>query len=207
MPSSTEKTNDADFARTLAEAVKRHKAGDLETAKRLYQDLLDRDAENAIALGNLGALYLSLNRHGTAIEYLKRALRADPNQAPVRKNLGGALVESGDHRGAVESYQRATELNSQDIESWVMLSRSLARLSELDRANAAIESALALDPKSTFALNQAAGLCRDQLDLGKAEVFANRAIAIAPSNPNYHHRLGHILLHAGKFQEGWRKYE
>ncbi len=47
---------------------------DFESAKKLYEQALDIDAENVTTLNNLGLLYHQLKEYATAVNYYEKAI-------------------------------------------------------------------------------------------------------------------------------------
>lgn len=76
-----------------------------------------------------------------------------------------------------------------------------------DKALAAYERSLALDPKLADTLASISGfwLNRDASD--KAEEYARRALAQEPNNHSARMHLGFALLEQGRFTEAWPYYE
>lgn len=66
---------------------------ELETAGQLYEELLQREPHNAVALYRLGLLCLERGERDRAVGLWQRALRASPEHAPAAFELAQCYAE------------------------------------------------------------------------------------------------------------------
>lgn len=91
-------------------------AGSLQSANRLdesiaeYQTVLERDADNGIALNNLAWTYY-LTKDARAADTARRAFELMPSSGSVADTLGWILVEAGQVAEGVEMLERAVTLS------------------------------------------------------------------------------------------------
>ena len=78
---------------------------------------LKYDAQNELALNNLGALELIQRRYKQATHYLKQALALDESDASAHLNLAEAWMGMGQVDRAMTEYSRALELDSDILTS------------------------------------------------------------------------------------------
>ena len=71
----------ASIAEVLALAVQHHQAGALQQAEQLYRQILQVDPQHVDALHLLGLLAKQAGRHDLACEYIRQALRLQPDFA------------------------------------------------------------------------------------------------------------------------------
>ena len=81
--------------------------GDLERAKRSFEEALSRDPKHHRALTNLGNVALEENRVDDAIAAYEAALRLDEDFANAHHNLGVAYRRKGQIDRSVRSIRRA----------------------------------------------------------------------------------------------------
>jgi len=62
-----------------------------------------------------------VQKHDDALATLDRAVKVDPNEGEVFFMIGEVLSEVGDTARAINSYQRATELNPDILDAWLAL--------------------------------------------------------------------------------------
>jgi tetratricopeptide (TPR) repeat protein len=109
-------------------------------------------------------------------------------------------------------YRRAIEADPKFVPAYVGLSRVLVRQIydsgarrdvNLPEAEAAIETALRLDPNSADALVQSAFFAQD----GEAEARLRRAIELNPNHARAYAKLSDLLAESGSFEEALRYAE
>jgi len=95
---------------TLKRAVAAHKAGDLETAARLYRDILTAKPDHVGALHLLGVIECQLGRHDEGIRLIDAALRIEPRHAAAGHNRANALFELARVPEALRDYRQALDV-------------------------------------------------------------------------------------------------
>ena len=84
--------------------------GDLRDAVTSYESALEDLSESAPILNNLGFAYFRLGRYDRAIDYLERAVAADPENSEAQLNLGLIYYDLERYSQAVEPLERAAQL-------------------------------------------------------------------------------------------------
>ena len=85
--------------------------GDTRGAVDDYLVALDAFGESDIVLNNIGYAYLELSRYDLAVDYLSRALAANPANAQVHLNLGLYYFALQRYPAAITSFQEAIRLD------------------------------------------------------------------------------------------------
>ena len=85
-------------------------AGAYELAIPRFEDVLRVDSTNESATVNLASAYKSIGKTPAAIDLIRRAVKERPS-APLYNLLAGLDEEAGDYVEAVQSFQRAVELD------------------------------------------------------------------------------------------------
>ncbi|MBK5940964.1 tetratricopeptide repeat protein [Halochromatium roseum] len=86
----------------------------------------------------------------TAISTLNQAVTADPASSLARTRLGGAYLLSQDYPSAVEQFQQAISLDTQNAGAFIGLGMAYVHLKQAGPAKAALSEAKRLNPaKST----------------------------------------------------------
>lgn len=125
----------------------REAEGEFREAQRLTPRFLD-------AHSNLATLYLRQRRYGDAITAFRSALALDPTHAGVRGGLARALrsravelVQEGQVDEAGRLWQEATRMAPDDGDLLSAIGRALVEKGRGPEALAALERAVALDPR------------------------------------------------------------
>ncbi|HEY6986280.1 MAG TPA: sulfotransferase [Rhodanobacteraceae bacterium] len=126
------------------EAIQRR---DLEEAERALAGV------NALAPNHAEVLRLNAvvahmrQRYKDALELLRRADAAKPDDALIWNNLGSALGEMGDIDGALNAFRKSCELAPRTPAAWFNLGKALEHQAYTREAQDAIKHLLDLDPK------------------------------------------------------------
>jgi predicted TPR repeat methyltransferase len=94
---------------TLEQAMRAHQADDLDTAGRLYREVLERYAAQPDALHYLGVLEHQRGHSERAVELIRAALKIIPNHPDAHNNLGNIHKECERPVEAEACYRRALE--------------------------------------------------------------------------------------------------
>ncbi len=141
-------------AALLARAVARHREGDLDSAARLYENLLRDVPDLADGWANLGMLRRQLGRLDDAERSCRRALAIDGGHANALNNLGIVLAARGRYPEAIAAYRAVTARHPRFHEAWCNLGLSLSAAGQPGEAGRAFATALKIAPDYTEALVQ-----------------------------------------------------
>jgi predicted O-linked N-acetylglucosamine transferase (SPINDLY family) len=190
-----------DAEQTLVEATARHRAGDREAARRLYEEVLAAAPANAIALFRSGLLELELGHGQAALVRIEQAARSAPENYRHHFGLGQALRSLGRHRDAAEAIRRGLELEPQSADGYFALGAALEADGDDAGAIAAYAAALVQRPAFPEALiNRGACLQRagrwDEAVAAYAEV-----LRLQPDAADAIANLGVIALERGQIAD------
>jgi tetratricopeptide (TPR) repeat protein/SAM-dependent methyltransferase len=182
-------------------ALALHRAGELESAGRAYQEILDAHPEQPDALNLLAMIAMEDGRPAEAAELLGRAIAVSAEVPQFHCNLGNALLGAGDLPAAVEAYRRAIALRADYTEALSSLGFALAQTGQASQAVEYFDQALAIIPDYFFALNNLGDVLSEQGELGGAADAYVRAIAVEPNIAELHTKLGAVLREQGRLPE------
>ncbi len=137
-------SNTTDVASLLASGLEHHRSNRLDSAKRLYQQVLDIEPENADALNLLGAIASQVGDDTRAITLLRRAVTQRTGFAEAHNNLGVALKQAGQLDQAISSYQKALVLKPDYVDACNNLGGALTETGRAQAALPYLRKALAL---------------------------------------------------------------
>ena len=110
--------------------------GDLETAKKYYDKVLEYHPDNAIALNNIGATYMELENYKEALPYMEKALSLDESYVNSYYGLALCYYRLGRiedafnvcHKGALKSADRPENpaIREELIKLYVSVSKAYA---------------------------------------------------------------------------------
>jgi tetratricopeptide (TPR) repeat protein len=178
----------------LAEALQHHRAGRLETAAQLYQDILDAAPEHADVLHLLGVVSFQQKQLDRAAELIGRAIALRPDVAACYANLGEVYRARGQLDRAIACYRTALQLQPQNPEATNNLGLALLAQGEVEGAIARFEEALRAQPDHALLHNNLGNAWRVRGDGEQALTHFRRAVQLDPQLAEAHSNLGQLLL-------------
>lgn len=109
-------------------AVQHHKAGDLRKAERIYNQILQADPNQPVALHLLGAIAHQVGKDDIAIELITKAVARKPDYAEAHYNLCYVLEKAN----RTEAFREAVGRARRDCPGHPRLSRGEALLLKWD---------------------------------------------------------------------------
>ncbi len=93
----------------------------LEKAIEIFEEVLEHDPENLIALSNLGSLHYRRENYSRAADYYRRALDVEPTDVVARQYLGAIYYQLGEWEKAREEFQTVLELEPENetVQRWL----------------------------------------------------------------------------------------
>ena len=136
----------SDADKLFGAAMQAQQKGDMPTAIRDYQKLLQLEPKLTDARVNLGAALAHAGRYDEAIAQYRLALEAMPQNPQIRMNLGLAFYKKGDLPDAIHEFDQVHQQEPGNVQLAILLADSdirsgkgpdaLAVLQPLDAANA-----------------------------------------------------------------------
>ncbi|MBL6951814.1 MAG: tetratricopeptide repeat protein, partial [Alphaproteobacteria bacterium] len=190
----------------LNAALRHQRAGRLAEAERGYQQILQADPHQPVALNLLGVLAHQLGRHDAAIDLISKAVAIQPNYPEAHYNLGTMLHELNKPDAAVASYNKALVIRPDYAEAHNNLGNALKDLGRLDEAVASCRKALALKPDYAEAHYNLGIMLQKLNKLDEAAASYNKALAIKPDFAEALNDLGNVLKDLGRLDEAVASY-
>ena len=133
-------------ARLFAEAVAAHRAGDVFTARKLYDSVLVLTPADGDALNNLGVLLSSQHDYARALEVLRRAVLVTPRNAGVWNNIGTVYHEQGKSGDAIAAFRHALTIDPQHPGARIGLAQQFLAIHALGQAKELLDDVIATHP-------------------------------------------------------------
>jgi tetratricopeptide (TPR) repeat protein len=187
-------------------AVQHHTAGDLPNAEGVYQQILQADPNQQVALHLLGVIAHQVGKNDIAVDLITKAITIKSDYAEAYSNLG--LVLQGLERldEAAASYNKAIAINPYYAEAHYNLGNTLQGLGTLDEAVASYKKAIAIKPDLVEAYYNLGITLQELGQLDKAVESYNKALAIKLDYAEAYSNLGIALQELGKLDEAVASY-
>ena len=127
------------------------KIGQLEKAKKFFEDIIALDNSNTAALNNLGNTHKLLKDFEAAERNYKQALQIDPNFANSLQNLANLKFDLNNYDDAIELYKKAIKSEPKNFLTYYNLALLYQSLGEFDKAKFHFEKVTELNPQFTNA--------------------------------------------------------
>lgn len=173
--------------RTLTDVSTAIANGNLAQAEKTLVGLMALDParrEHPDVLRTIAAIRFRQGDHGTAVELLRAALAARPDDLALIGELVSALYSIGDHAGVLALQQRGCDLDPGNSRTWFNLGKAYRALGRYADSRAPLEKAIALEPGFAPMHVALGNTCKSLGELDVAEKHFRRAIEIDPGSGN-----------------------
>jgi serine/threonine-protein kinase len=187
---------------------------DLEISQGLFEQALEIDEDNALALGGLAGVWAGRQQFGLVSpavarplirDYMRRALAIAPNEPSLAALHANVLTwVEWDWEAAGREFERAIELNPSNWEARAFYSHYLIFMRRIDEALAQAELARAGDPFSGLVLGVANGTFAHAGQYQVALEAGREALRLDPSQPVAHDVVTMSLNGLGRMEEAVR---
>ena len=177
----------------LQQAVALHQRGQLDHARRLYEEILIDDPRNADAWHLLGVIAAVSGELEQAVASIGKAIAINPNEAVIYNNRGAALLELARPDAALEDLDRALALSPGYADAHYNRANVLRSLGQWEPALAGYDRALSLkaDHPETWSNR---GIVLAALNRWDAAMSSyDRAIALRPDFAAAHFNRANVL--------------
>ncbi|MBW4577942.1 MAG: tetratricopeptide repeat-containing glycosyltransferase family protein [Aphanothece sp. CMT-3BRIN-NPC111] len=197
----------ATIPEALKTAIQLQQQGHLSQAEQIYRQVLQQQPHHAQALHLLGLLGLQVGKYEIAIEYISKAIEANPSNSAFHNNLGVVFKKVGTVEEAIVCYQKALELNPKDASCHYNLGNLFRQREQLEEATVCYQEAVAIQPEYFEAHNNLGLALRDRGQLVGAITCFQKALAINSNYAEAHLNWALMLLLFGDFRRGFAEHE
>ncbi len=185
----------------FAVAMRYHQAGNLETAKKHYQELLRTNKKHFDALANLASIQVKAGELKQASALYRRALHIDQEVPELWFNFANLCQRLKDSLAAESALQKALDLNPVFPQAWFNLGNVLRDQDKLDEAEPPYLKVIALTPKFSRAYTNLGNVYRRQSRFSEALEMHLKAAALDPGNGDIRLNLANTLIDLKRLPE------
>src|SRR6267378_7244385 len=169
----------------FARGVELQQHGDLEGARKAYEESLQLVPRRADALSNLGVVFAHLGDYSSAINNYKKAVEIDPHLYEVRLNLGIAYYQTQDCESANRELSRVISSQPGNQQAHLLNGLCLVALNRLKEATRELEAVYQADPHNLAAAYALATTYLGTGDTEKAKKLADAVFSKVDSAESY----------------------
>ena len=186
-----------DLDQDVHHAVEAFSAGDADQAVDLYQRVITRRPDMAIAYRHLAFIEWQRGRAAVAIDVLQRALRAGVTDSRAVAQLGGYLTDTGHQADGIRLLEPIAGDPLADPDTLNALGIAYASAGRADDARRVFERVLTVNPRSSIPLENLGVLALERGDLVTAGKHFDRAVDADPRSSRAHSGVGNVALGRG----------
>ncbi len=179
-----------DFAEKYARAVDLHQAGDLDTAERLYQELLQSFPDSPDVWHMFGLLQYHRGQTFAAIGWMRRAQQRLPEHPFLLSNLGAVLAAQNMLSDAEQCFRQAIALEPLNLDAATNLERLLRGQGRLDEVQSLLEDFCRRAPDNAPLWFQLGNFNLERHRYLDARRCLQRAVELDPRTALYWNALG-----------------
>jgi tetratricopeptide (TPR) repeat protein len=183
-----------------------YKLDDFESGLREAEAAISQDAGDAEAHKNAGLAFDGLRKPTAAEQEYAAALRAKPDYAAVRYDLGNLYSDQGQYDRAIEEYKKAIALNPKQEGVYNNLGNAYENKGDIDAAVRTYREAKRVDPNDLQVRQDLGGALMQLRAYPEAVLEFKELVAMAPDSPVCHDCFGSALLNTWDFDGAEKQY-
>jgi tetratricopeptide (TPR) repeat protein len=187
-----------DLDRAVHDAVEAFGARRFDEAVRIYQGVIAKRPDMAIAYRHLAFVEWRRGNPGGAVAVLQRALNAGVTEVPIVAQLAGYLADTGRVVESIRLLEPIARDPGADAETLNALGIAYVRSGRRDEAARTFERVLATNPDSSVPLENLGVMALERGDLATARRHFERAVRAEPRSSRAHAGLGVVALREGR---------
>ena len=186
-----------DLDQAVHNAVEAFGARRFDAAVQIYQGVIARRPDMAIAYRHLAFVEWQRGNPDGAVASLRRAINAGVTQPAILAQLGGYLADTGRVAESIRILEPLARDPKADAETLNALGISYIRAGRRDEAARTFARVLALDPDSGVPLENLGVMALERGDLEAARRQFEHAVRADPRSSRAHSGLGVALVRRG----------
>ena len=187
------------MGKKFQEAFKHHKNGNLQEAKKIYEEILEGTPDDFNCLHHLGIIAKNNKEYLSAFDLISQAININPNSSAAHFNLANTLKELNKIDDAIVSYDKAIEIKP-DSELYSLRGLAFHELKKYDEAISSYDESIKLKPDHITYCNRGLAFVKlRRIEEGIADY--DKAIQINSNVIHVRHNRGLALKLLGKTKE------
>lgn len=187
-------------------------AAEAAYVESIYANSTNKNNNNASCLANLGAIHLLENNHKQSLQYIKEALKLDPDNFSAKANLrsianlvanlrflGESAYSEERYPDAIILYIKAINIDPENVAIWKDLANAYCLNEENEKAIICCKKAIALDPANSGTYNDLGKILLNQGNIEAACSALLTSIKFDPNNAATWHNLGIANIELNNF--------
>lgn len=191
----------------LNDAIKLHRSGKIQEARKIYERILTIDPNHFDAIQLLATIELQEKNIDKALELFDRALMINNKVAPIHNNKGLALQKKNMMSEAVMSFDKAIYLNPNSSDAYNNKGIALKNLGKFEEAMESFDTAIRINKSHSEAYANKANILLDSKKYTEAIENYEKAISINKTYAEAYYNLGNAYAEIKSYDKAIGSYD
>ena len=196
-----------DDQQKLRAAFTLHQAGNLEEAANIYNEIIEKDADNADALHYLGVIAGTIGNFEQAKSLMARSLEVHPRNTQYIENYATILFRVRDYESALQACEQGLRINGANVSFLYVSAISLYKLHQLRDSISQFDKLLLLEPNHVAAINERGSVLADMHEYDAALASFESALKLMPQYPEAHLNRANVYGKTRRYSEALAAYD
>jgi len=131
---------------SLNKGIALHSSGQLDEAKKIYENIIQSETNNFQAIHLLGVIFFQKKNYSKSIELINNSININPKNFTAYNNLGNVFKELRKYSDAIINYNKAIEINPNYSGCLYNLAKTYATISNNELALNFYKKTIASNP-------------------------------------------------------------
>jgi predicted O-linked N-acetylglucosamine transferase (SPINDLY family) len=196
----------ADNRQKLRTAIAFHQAGRLQSAAKIYRQILESEPDNFQALHCFGLVEASAGHLQRAKSLVGRALEIEPADAQALQNYATILCQLQEYDDALQVSRRCLQINPSSIACLYASAIALYKLKRLEESIGQFEGLLAVAPNHIAAINERGSVLAEMRKYEAALASFHKVLSLEPRYVGAHLNIGNVYGLLRRYDEAIGAY-
>ena len=196
----------ADNRQKLRTAVAFHQAGKLQSAAKIYRQILESEPDNFQALHCFGLVEASAGHLQRAKSLINRALEIQPTDVQVLENYATILFQLQEYDGALQSSRRGLQHSPNSVSCLYVSAIALYKLKRLHESIAWFDRLLAVAPNHIAAMNERGSVLAEMRKYDAALTTFQKVLSLDPRYVGAHLNVANVYGLLRRYDEAIAAY-
>jgi protein O-GlcNAc transferase len=190
----------------LRTAITFHQAGRLESAAKIYRQILESEPDNFQALHCFGLVEASAGHLQRAKSLVGRALEIQPADVQVLENYATILFQLQEFEEALQVSRRGLQISPNSASCLYAGAIALYKLRRLDESIGQFEKLLAIAPNHIAAINERGSVLAEMKKYDAALASFHKVLSLEPRYVGAHLNIGNVYGLLRRYDEAIAAY-
>ncbi len=174
----------------------------IDQAMEMYNKVLELEPDNAEVRKNMGIMYFNQQKYEECVRHLEPIIEDYLAEAGAVSALGISFVRTDQRQKALELYNRALELDADDLDNQWNIAYLYLQEGDNENAEPYLLKVIELDPYNADAFRQIGFVYTDKDEYNKAFPYLEKAAELDPNNSIVWQFLGIYYVQNGEIDKG-----